>query len=971
MLLGQHLVIIEVLMSGTELSTVYSYGGGEALYYIFNSLAMLFRGNAMNSLFNVMVMVGLLWAGIKSGIDKDKFGSYTKWFMRYIFVLIVLIQPTHIFGRGMTVHIRDIVTGQAKHVDNLPPGLVIPASFISGLGYGITKGFETVFTTADSNYLPYHKYGTMFGAGVISEFRNIKIQDPVFRENLESFISNCMAFDVMIGKKYDIQEVYSSSNLFKLIKDNASHLRMFNYRTSNKGGRELLTCKAGIEKIEKQFSAEIPLLSKAFATFSNVASKATSGSIKSSNSSIKSSINPQGIARALEASLNFYNNPGGVNASEQLRQLLVINAFQDKPSSYGAVKAIQHQNSAWRYTGEISQQILPIMHALFQALIYASFPFIVCLMFFPQGFRALGTHFGMMIWIELWCPLFAVLNLMVSIFSKISGGAADPITIHNINNMASTQYSYAMAAASLGMLIPSLSYMIVKGGAGQFVHIAGQLTGSTSAGIQAATQEITTGNRSLDNVNIGNQSFNNMSANKYDNTGDIKTGYWKNRSGSGSEITDLYNKRIMTAGANYTASSGNTGISVMSNVRRNLSNQVSDNQAITQAQTEEASTLEQNLQKQTVDYVAKIAENQSKGENYNIDTSTTEGKALVGYLNKARELQQKYNYGWEQATNHALNWGVKGEGAIKGEVSTKKIPLSGAEAEAHTSGTGKIGYDGATSATNKNTQDIGDVTTFSSKTDNTNTYDSIIKASKNIHYSENQSKEKSLGDTMSNSYEELSQKREAISLQQNKTEQLQKTLDNIESSGMCISQSKYDEVLHEIANKKHPLLKNRKIGLTQAQHMIENNDEVFQDHMKMRAQRDIESAKLLTTSEVEYNRLNKLYSTIPDKDSSLALETKAKLDAFKVKNNTKTFKEKMQNQNLVTHNVDGSEIKEEYQKRDKKAKDIIDSQKVKTDQEADNLNKKIIKAEQSRSFLTRLGLIGKRNRNIKKEKWSD
>ncbi|MDJ1305536.1 MAG: conjugal transfer protein TraG N-terminal domain-containing protein [Candidatus Midichloria sp.] len=136
----------------------------------------------------------------------------------------------------VTIHIRDVVTNKAYKVDNLPPGLVTPAAFISGFGFTITKAFETVFSEVDSNYLPYHKYGTMFGAQVMSEFRNFTIQDPVFAENMESYISNCVAYGVMIGRKYDISELERTNNVWELMSHNASSLRMFNYRNGNKGG---------------------------------------------------------------------------------------------------------------------------------------------------------------------------------------------------------------------------------------------------------------------------------------------------------------------------------------------------------------------------------------------------------------------------------------------------------------------------------------------------------------------------------------------------------------------------------------------------------------------------------------------------------------------------------------------------------------------------------------------------------------
>ena len=339
------------IMSGTVLSTVYTYGAGKVLFYVFNAIAMLFNGGFMASLFNLMLMLSLCWAGLKAGINRDSHKEYAKWFLSYLFVLLVLIQPPNLFKNGgMTIHIRDIITNKAYKVDNLPPGLVLPASFISGLGFAMTKSFETVFSDVDSNYLPYHKYGTMFGAHVMSEFKSFTIQDPVFAENMESYISNCIAYDVMIGRKYDISELNRATNAWELIKENASALRMFNYRNGNKGGRALLTCKDGIPKLEASFFKESELLAKIFPTFNKLSSTA-------------STVN-NGIINAIKLSTDFYGNHVN-SASDTLRQLLITNAFKNVPASYCKIKVVQTLNSSWSLTGELSQTTLPIIHAIF------------------------------------------------------------------------------------------------------------------------------------------------------------------------------------------------------------------------------------------------------------------------------------------------------------------------------------------------------------------------------------------------------------------------------------------------------------------------------------------------------------------------------------------------------------------------------------------------------------------------------
>lgn len=406
--------------------TVYTYGGGEAIEYIFRAVAMLFESSFIKSLLHLSVALGLAWAALKSGIERDHHKNYVRWFMTYIFIITTLIPV----NAGMTIHVRDTITGSAKKIDNLPPGLVIPASFISSIGLSLTKEFERVFSLPGKNYLKYHEHGMMFGAEVMSELQNFKIQNPVLRENMESYINNCIMYDVMIGKSYDIHDLKHSSNISELIATHASNIRMFNYRYPDEKGRDLITCKEGISLITKDLSKDDGILGIKFPSLS----RSEQGEGKD-------------ILKALEQSMSFYGLGSQTpSAKSQLEQLLLINAFKLSPNSYGTVRAVQSQNTAWALTGEMAKQTLPIIHALFQALIYGAFPIIICLMFFPGGFRALGAYFGMMLWIELWAPLFAILNLITSVFAiKAFPGE---ITIHNLENIVSTQSNYALAAAS-------------------------------------------------------------------------------------------------------------------------------------------------------------------------------------------------------------------------------------------------------------------------------------------------------------------------------------------------------------------------------------------------------------------------------------------------------------------------------------------------------------------------------------------
>ena len=492
----------------SEALTVYTYGGGRVLHNIFNALAIIYKDGYMESFLQIAIMLGLAWAGIKAAVTREGSNHMVRWFAGYLFVILVLLQPVTLFGKkGMTLYWRDIVTGEANKVDHLPPGFVVPAGMISGVGFSVTKLFEVLFSSPMPEYLPYSKYGTTFASQVRADLKDMRIQDPVFGENLESYINQCVKYDVMIGMNYGIKELMNTKDIWQFLDEKSSNLRMFNYRKPDKGGRELVHCKTGLNKIKSFLNDEMELVAKKFPSFTRlVNARATS------DQTIK-----EGFKNALELSGKFYKNLNG-SAEQQLRQILFINQFKTNPHSYGTVRAMQSQNSNWMVLGDIGQLALPILHAIFQALIYASFPIVVTLSVLSQRYQTLRTYFELMIWIELWPLLFAILNGAVSIFAQ-RAGLSEEITINSIDKIVSTQSMYAMMAYGMGLTIPAFAYMITKGGVSQFVHMASSLTSATQQGASAAATEITTGNRSLDNVSMGNRSYNNVSSNKHDTTG--------------------------------------------------------------------------------------------------------------------------------------------------------------------------------------------------------------------------------------------------------------------------------------------------------------------------------------------------------------------------------------------------------------------------------------------------------------------
>jgi len=180
---------------------IITYGGGEALHYIFNGIAMVLsldQGFA-NSLLHLTGVVGVLWSStlmyLRSSVQVGM--MWFGWF---------LLATTLLFGPRSSLIIKDEIQPiKTYKVDNVPLALAITSSVISNFSHAFTKKMESVFRLPE--YLPYNQHGSIFASRLLAKAREFKIVDPTFNSNMERFIQQCVVYDAMIGAKYSLKDL--------------------------------------------------------------------------------------------------------------------------------------------------------------------------------------------------------------------------------------------------------------------------------------------------------------------------------------------------------------------------------------------------------------------------------------------------------------------------------------------------------------------------------------------------------------------------------------------------------------------------------------------------------------------------------------------------------------------------------------------------------------------------------------------
>jgi len=646
-------------------NVITTYGGGEVFFLVFNAIAALFKENntgMMMSLIRVGLMVGCVYVVILMFFQSQLIEGM-KWFFWVIIATNLLFLPK------TTVIIKDPLTNIIKKVDNVPFALGAFAGFVSTVGKTITENFETVFSLP--NDFLYHKTGTVFASAIMSQVGHFRIVDPLFKGNMERFVNQCIVYDVMIAKKYTLTELHNTPDIWELVKGKASPILGFLYKggpgQNDKSGAKtspgvIMTCKAGAGELEKLW---IPEIKKARALYGS--------RVQNRNLTEKAFLNNV----AGSASFLFENQKLAENAQNLLRQEMMINAIEDASNNklselggatnYAATKALLQQRSTYAAAGAIAAKTLPLFKNVIEALSYALFIFIVVLALLPNGYRILLTYCGILVWTQLWAPLYAVLNLIMTLYGKAETKSLvgdTGLTLLNSSAIVNANADMVTLAAWLSVSIPFISYGILKQGAAAFVGLAQHLGSAMQSAASSAAAETVSGNISLGNVSMGNQAYQNTTAFQHNTSPTYNASQFKAMNTSGIETTSFadgkqaFSDQALSRLSVQIMGTENTGFSQQHNLSNATNVARTKSAAATQA-------TEASIQSST-NFLSQFGTDKFKGEDFSKTISASDAKSLQKYNNFVHDICERTGMDETQAVDAALGASVGGGIAVFG-----------------------------------------------------------------------------------------------------------------------------------------------------------------------------------------------------------------------------------------------------------------------------------------------------------------
>jgi len=140
--------------------------------------------------------------------------------------------------------------------------------------------------------------------------------------------------------------------------------------------------------------------------------------------------------------------------------------------------------------------------------VYGMFPLFLVLMFTPAAGKALMFYLKSVFWLQLWAPLYALLNLIMSSYSADTGMAVatlpsggQALTLATATALGSVNADIAAIASYMAWMIPLISWGVVNADAGMSMSML-------ASGLGAITQQA--GSRAAADISYGNVSMGNM-----------------------------------------------------------------------------------------------------------------------------------------------------------------------------------------------------------------------------------------------------------------------------------------------------------------------------------------------------------------------------------------------------------------------------------------------------------------------------
>ena len=475
---------------------VFTYGNGVMLGLLFQAVAALTATPDYLALIRVIftistlvVMIEIVWTARFKATGR-------------LFTIIILMNGAILTTTDVTITDR-VNAANDSLVADVPAGLAAPLALSTAIGDWATGAFETVF--AMPNDLRYRSNGLLFASRIVEATTQFEITDSRMANNLAEFAQGCIYYGIM-ANWFSLDTVMESGNIWASLPAASFGNAIFVNYEDAAGNVTMQGCKSVRALIEVDWAAAIDQMNsvygqRLFPQYAEADAK----------------------ARLLSSVPQSYAFMAGIasNAADIVRQNAMVNSmrrsFTNLANNAGAPGAAQdyalaqaeaQQRTTYSTLGAMAGRMMSLFSNVLETLIYGIFPiaFIFILIALMQG-KAILMFLKLLFWLQLWPPMFAVLNFAMASYAAeattaaamTAGGGASVLNMMTYTGMRAVNSDMSAMAGYLSWMIPMFSWAIVSGSGFAAAQMAASLGSVAQSSGSSAAGAVSSGNVSLGN----------------------------------------------------------------------------------------------------------------------------------------------------------------------------------------------------------------------------------------------------------------------------------------------------------------------------------------------------------------------------------------------------------------------------------------------------------------------------------------
>ncbi|HGX2758080.1 TPA: conjugal transfer mating-pair stabilization protein TraG [Salmonella enterica subsp. enterica serovar Newport] len=497
------------------MNEVYVIAGGEWLRNNLNAIAAFMSSRTWDSIEKIALTLSVLVVAIV-WVQRHNMMDLLGWVAVFVLISLLVTVRTSV----QIIDNSDLV--KVHRVDNVPVGLALPLSLTTRIGHAMVAGYEMIFAQPDS--VTYSKTGMLFGANLVTKSTDFLSRNPEITSLFQDYVQNCVMGDIYLNHKYSLEELMESADPYTLIFSNPSPLRGVFDKNNH-----FLTCKDASVTLKDKLNLDTQNGGK---TWHYYVQQLFGGRP-----------DPNMLFSTMLGDSYSYFYGSSQSASQIIRQNVTINALREGITSYAArsgdtaslmnlatTSSMEKQRLAHASIGQVALRSLPMMQTILTGIAIGIFPLLVLAAVFNKLTLSVlkGYAFALM-WLQSWPLLYAILNSAMTFYARQNGA---PVVLSEMSQIQLKYSDLATTAGYISMMVPPLSWAMVKGLGAGFSGVYSHFASSAISPTAGAAAGVVDGNYSYGNMQTENVNGFNWSTNSTTSFGQMTY-----QTGSGATTT--------------------------------------------------------------------------------------------------------------------------------------------------------------------------------------------------------------------------------------------------------------------------------------------------------------------------------------------------------------------------------------------------------------------------------------------------